>query len=83
MELDADVIGIGTMGSQALWQLAARGLKALGIEQFEPGHGYKFAPLIGEIAADLVTEGRASHPIELFRPARFAAHEIESVAGPA
>ncbi len=47
------------------------------------GHGYKFAPLMGEIAADLVTEGRTSHPIELFRPARFAAHEAQSVAEPA
>jgi sarcosine oxidase len=38
--LDADVavVGVGSMGSQALWQLARRGVSALGIEQFAPGH---------------------------------------------
>lgn len=38
--MDADVIaiGCGTMGSFALWRLASRGIKALGMEQFEPGH---------------------------------------------
>lgn len=36
------------------------------------GHGFKFVPVIGEILADLVTEGRTRHPIELFHPARFA-----------
>ena len=39
-ELDADVavVGLGSMGSMALWQLARRGVKAIGFEQFEPGH---------------------------------------------
>jgi len=38
--LDADVavVGLGSMGSLALWQLARRGVKAIGFEQFEPGH---------------------------------------------
>lgn len=35
------------------------------------GHGYKFASVIGEIMADLATDGRTGHPIELFAPARF------------
>jgi sarcosine oxidase len=35
------------------------------------GHGYKFAPVIGEIAADLVTQGRTQWDIELFLPERF------------
>jgi sarcosine oxidase len=34
------------------------------------GHGFKFAPLVGEILADLVAEGRTSHPIGLFAPER-------------
>ena len=39
-ELDADVavVGLGSMGSMALWQLARRGVRAIGFEQFEPGH---------------------------------------------
>ncbi len=38
--LDADVavVGLGSMGSMALWQLARRGVRTIGFEQFEPGH---------------------------------------------
>jgi sarcosine oxidase len=36
------------------------------------GHGFKFAPVIGEILADLATGTPPSLPIELFRAARFA-----------
>ena len=37
-EFDAIVIGVGGMGSAALYQLAKRGLNVLGIEQFEIPH---------------------------------------------
>lgn len=36
------------------------------------GHGFKFASVVGEIMADLVTEGKTRYPIALFRPERFA-----------
>jgi sarcosine oxidase len=36
------------------------------------GHGFKFAPVIGEILADLVTTGSTRHDISRFRLARFA-----------
>lgn len=36
------------------------------------GHGFKFASVVGEILADLTMEGKTSHPIDLFRPQRFA-----------
>ena len=36
------------------------------------GHGFKFAPVIGEIAADLATTGATPHDISRFRLARFA-----------
>ena len=35
------------------------------------GHGFKFAPAVGEILADLATSGSTRHPIDLFRPDRF------------
>ena len=35
------------------------------------GHGYKFCSVVGEILADLATEGSTRHPIDLFSPARF------------
>lgn len=35
------------------------------------GHGFKFAPVVGEILADLALRAETSHPIELFSPKRF------------
>ncbi|HET7265483.1 MAG TPA: N-methyl-L-tryptophan oxidase [bacterium] len=35
------------------------------------GHGFKFAPVIGEILADLAVDGRTSHAIDFLSPARF------------
>jgi sarcosine oxidase len=35
------------------------------------GHGFKFAPVIGAILADLVTRGATSHDISRFRLGRF------------
>lgn len=34
------------------------------------GHGFKFVPVVGEILADLATEGTTRHPISLFDPRR-------------
>ncbi len=39
------------------------------------GHGFKFAPVIGDIAADLVTEGKTARDISRFAAARFAKKE--------
>ncbi|QWF82240.1 N-methyl-L-tryptophan oxidase [Amycolatopsis sp. CA-230715] len=39
------------------------------------GHGFKFTPVVGEVLADLVTEGGTAHPISLFDPARFRHEE--------
>jgi sarcosine oxidase len=35
------------------------------------GHGFKFAPVLGEILADLATAGTTAHDIARFRLARF------------
>jgi sarcosine oxidase len=35
------------------------------------GHGFKFAPVIGEILADLALAEKTSHPIEFLSPQRF------------
>jgi sarcosine oxidase len=37
------------------------------------GHGFKFASVVGEVLADLVTSGRTPHPIGFLAPDRFAA----------
>ncbi len=36
------------------------------------GHGFKFAPLMGEVAADLASEGSTTHDIAGFDPGRLA-----------
>jgi len=36
------------------------------------GHGFKFAPLIGEILADLAATGQSRQDLAMFSPARFA-----------
>ena len=38
IETDTVVVGLGTMGAQALWRLARRGVDVIGVEQFTPGH---------------------------------------------
>lgn len=40
------------------------------------GHGYKFASVVGEILADLATEGDTRHPLGLFSPARLYGRTI-------
>ncbi len=37
-DVDVVVVGLGAMGSQALWRLAHRGVRVLGLERFRPGH---------------------------------------------
>jgi sarcosine oxidase len=38
MSFDVIVVGLGAMGSGVLWQLARRGVRALGIDRFAPPH---------------------------------------------
>jgi sarcosine oxidase len=38
VDADVVVVGVGSAGSAALWRLALRGARVIGIEQFQPGH---------------------------------------------
>jgi len=51
----------------------APGLPALTLLGGFSGHGYKFMPVVGDIAADLALTGRTNYSIGLFAPGRFAA----------
>jgi sarcosine oxidase len=46
------------------------------------GHGFKFAPILGEVAADLALEGRTAHPIDSFSPKRFGERTASAPPGP-
>src|SRR6476660_1007731 len=37
-QFDVAVVGLGAMGSAALYQLARRGVRAVGVERLVPGH---------------------------------------------
>jgi glycine/D-amino acid oxidase-like deaminating enzyme len=40
------------------------------------GHGFKFGPIVGDIAADLVLEGGTRRDISHFAAARFATSQV-------
>jgi sarcosine oxidase len=40
------------------------------------GHGFKFAPVIGDIAAELVVDGKSRRDISRFAGARFATSHV-------
>jgi glycine/D-amino acid oxidase-like deaminating enzyme len=40
------------------------------------GHGFKFGPIVGDIAADLVLEGKTRRDISRFAAARFATPHV-------
>lgn len=39
-EAEVAVVGLGSMGSQAAWRLARRGVRVLGFDRFHPPHAY-------------------------------------------
>lgn len=51
---------------------AAPGLAGVTVLGGFSGHGFKFAPLMGEVAADLALDAVTEHPIAGFSPLRFA-----------
>lgn len=38
MDAEVAVVGVGTVGSMAMWRLAERGVDVIGFERFAPGH---------------------------------------------
>jgi sarcosine oxidase len=76
---DVAVVGLGAMGSAALFHLARRGVKAIGIEQFLPGHDRGSSH--GESRA--IRLGYSEHPsyVPLVRRAFDNWRELERLSG--
>jgi len=76
---DSIVVGIGGMGSAALWQLAKRGRRVLGIERFDLGHAMGSSHGINRIIRLAYFE----HPkyVPLLRRAYELWRETEALAG--
>ncbi|MDQ6773140.1 MAG: N-methyl-L-tryptophan oxidase [Candidatus Dormibacteraeota bacterium] len=68
-EYDVAVVGLGIMGASALWRLAARGVRAVGLEQFEPGHDRGSSHGLSRIIRTAYFEGAGYVPLvrEAFR----------------
>ena len=79
MSLDAIVVGLGAVGSAALYQLARRGARVLGVDRFSPPHAFGSSTGGTRITRKAIGEGDEYVPLvlrsyELFR-------EIEKAAG--
>jgi sarcosine oxidase len=77
--IDVVVIGLGATGSAALYALARRGVRTLGIEQFMPGHDHGSSH--GETR--IIRLGYFEHPsyVPLVRHAYALWRELERAAG--
>src|SRR6185312_10720635 len=76
---DTIVVGLGAMGSAAVYQLAKRGNKVLGLDRFSPPHGSGSSHGESRIIRQAIGEGEQYVPLvlrsyELFR-------EIEKQTG--
>jgi len=76
---DVVVIGLGVMGSAALHHLAVRGVRVLGIEQYEPGHDRGSS----HGATRIIRLGYFEHPsyVSLLREAYPLWRELEAKVG--
>jgi sarcosine oxidase len=78
-DFDVVVCGLGATGSAALYQLARRGVRVLGLERFAPGHDHGSSH--GETR--VIRLGYFEHPsyVPLLRSAYAGWREIEAAAG--
>jgi sarcosine oxidase len=63
--VDTIVLGLGAMGSAAIYQLAKRGQKVLGIDQFSPPHHYGSSHGETRIIRQAIGEGEEYVPLAL------------------
>ena len=76
---DVIVVGLGAMGSASLYQLAKRGVKVLGIDQFQPPHNMGSSHGDTRIIRQVNGEGAPYFP--LVQRAYEIWHELEDLSG--
>lgn len=79
MKFDIVVIGLGAVGSSALYQLSKSGKKILGIDRFEPPHS--FGSSHGETRITRLAVGEGEDYVALAKRSHEIWREIEAEAG--
>src|SRR5262249_14230736 len=77
-EAQVTVIGLGIMGSCTLWRLAARGVRAVGYDRFEPPHAHGASHGRSRMVRRLQFEGDAYVPLADHAYALWARLEAET-----
>jgi sarcosine oxidase len=77
--LDAVVVGLGAAGSAALYQLAKRGAKVVGIDQYSPPHTFGSSHGDTRITREAIGEGAQYTP--LVQRSHAIWREIEALTG--
>jgi len=81
VEADVVVVGVGSVGSMAAWQLASRGLRVVGIDRFTiPG---PFSAYAGESRVFRMVYAEGGHYTPLLQRARDLWRELEADTGAA
>jgi len=81
VEADVAVIGVGSVGAMASWQLAARGLRVVGVDRFMiPG---PFSAYAGESRVFRMVYAEGGHYTPLLQRARDLWRELEAETGTA
>lgn len=78
-DAEVGVVGVGTMGSMTCWELARRGVRVLGFEQFAPGHDR--GAVGGETRIFRVTDDWGDWYAEICRDALDRWRRLEQEAG--
>ena len=80
---DVAVVGLGAAGAATLYQLARRGISAVGIDRFSPPHIYGSTHGDTRITREAIGEGEAYTPLVQRSHAIWRELEAETGAGPA
>jgi sarcosine oxidase len=78
-DYDVIIVGLGAVGSAALYQLSKRGISVLGIDQFDPPH--KLGSSHGETRITRLAVGEGKDYVALVKRSHQIWKEIESLSG--
>lgn len=79
LEADVVVVGVGSVGSMACWQLASRGLRVIGVDRFSiPG---PFSAYAGESRIYRKVYAEGGHYTPLLQRAQDLWRELEDISG--